>query len=43
MESGQLSFSERKRMPKKSPGLGCLNAVASGHMGLFKFKFIPMK
>lgn len=43
MESGQLSFKEGKRTPRKSPGLGCLNAVASGYMGLFKFKFIPVK
>lgn len=43
MESGQLSFSEGKRLSRKSLELGCPNAVASGHMWLCKFKFIKIK
>lgn len=43
MESGQLSFSEGKRMPRKSLELGCPNRVASGHLWLCKFELIKVK
>ena len=43
MESGQISFSEGKRMPRKSLELGCPNIPALGHWWLCKFEFIKIK